>query len=315
MKVFGFFLFFHAKRWLRFFAELGFVRILVVLTLLAFGGRFIQMRVAAGQLYFPLLVIPLIQFIQFRRKDFGLLKTIGVNGNVLYACFYITLSIPALVLFIFYQQWLYLAVLAGFCVLIPFTRQTIVNPDRWFMSMGDFLPVKYFEWRSGLRQYGLAVAILLLLGVGLSFAPYAVSIVLFFLTLNTSVFYLFGESKELLVACGESPKQLLHQKIKGHLTLFYIMISPLVLLSVFFHHDTTSLLVLLYVLVTSFFASINAILFKYVSYQPAARFDNNTLLQGLMLAFFLVPFLMPVPIVMAFVNYRRSLTNLKTYFN
>jgi len=34
----------------------------------------------------------------------------------------------------------------------------------------------------------------------------------------------------------------------------------------------------------------------------------------LMLAFFLIPFLMPVPIIMAFINYRKSVKNLSQYF-
>lgn len=314
MKVFGFFLLLHLKRWLRFLSELGFVRTILVLVVLAMGVRFLQMRFEAGQSYWGLFMIPLIQILQLQRKDFKLMKIIGVKDNVLYSLLYLTLSVPVLVAFLFSKDWVYAGLLLAFCAIMPFTRKTMINPDRWFMSMGNFLPYKYFEWRSGLRQYGLAVSILLLVGLGLSFLPWVVPLVLFFLTLNTSVFYLFGESKELLVACGEHPGALLSNKIKGHLTLFYTMVSPLVLASVIFHHDTTSLLLLVYVLVVSFFASVNAILFKYVSYSPGARFDNNALLQGLMLAFFLVPFLMPVPILMALVNYRRSLKNLKPYF-
>jgi len=276
--------------------------------------RLLQLRFEAGQSYWGLFVIPLIQVIQLQRKDFSLMKVLGIRDNILYSFLFLMLSSPVLVAFLFTGDWLYAGVLLSFCAIMPFTRKTMVNPDKWFMSMGNFLPYKYFEWRSGLRQYGLAISVLLLVGLGLSFLPWVVPLVLFFLTLNTSVFYLFGESKELLVACGKSPGHLIGSKIKGHLKLFYTMVSPLVLLSVIFHHDTTSLLVLLYVLVISLFAGTNAILFKYVSYTPGARFDNNTLLQGLMLAFFLVPFLMPVPILMAFINYRRSLKNLKTYF-
>lgn len=315
MKVFGFFLLLHAKRWLRFASELGFVRLVVVLIFLAMGFRFMQLRLEAGQHYFPLLVIPIVQMIQFRRKDFSLLNNLGINDTVLYMGIYLVLCAPSLLVFLVYEEWLYAAVTTAFGILIPFTKQIKADPDRWFVSMGDFLPVKYFEWRSGLRQYGLAVSALLLIGLGLSFVPYAVSLVLFFLTLNTTVFYLFGESKELLVACGKSPAHLIRQKLLGHFKLFYTMVSPLVILSVVFHHDSTSLMVLAYVSLMSFFASINAVLFKYVSYAPGARFDNNTVLQGLMLAFFLVPFLMPVPIVMAVINYRRSINNLKVYFN
>jgi hypothetical protein len=115
-----------------------------------------------------------------------------------------------------------------------------------------------------------------------------------------------------LVASGKSEKQLLFAKIKGHLKLFYLLILPMVLLDVMLHYEYWY--VLLYALLVAFLANINAILFKYASYQPGARFDNNSLLQGLMLAFFLVPFLFPIPIIMMVVNYKKARLNLEPYF-
>lgn len=312
LKAFLFFLKLHAKRWMRFVAELGFVRIILVLVLFVMAMRFASMQFMAGNSYLGLVLIPLMQTIQMRRKDQLLLKNSGINGVRLYTSLFLFLSLPLFIVYLWLQEWSFAGILLAFALVIPHTKRAMFNLDNLFIGIGDFLPFRFFEWRTGLRQYGLAVIFLFLLGAGLSFLPGAVPIIIFFLTLNTSVFYLFGESKELLVANAQSSSGLLLGKIKGHLFLFYTMICPLVILDLVFHPELWY--VLAYVLIIAFFASANAILFKYAAYEPGERFDNNNVLQGLMLAFFLIPFLMPVPIIMAFINYRKSVKNLSQYF-
>lgn len=312
MKAFFYFARLHALRAYRLTHELGFVRTLFVLLLLFMAVQLMRQQFASGNYWLGLILIPIFQGVQVKRKDQNLLKLLGVSGYWLYTGFFLILSSPVLVGLSLGLKWTYVLFLIAFCFLIPLTRSYMFNPDRLFVNIGGFLPFKYFEWRAGLRQYGLAVCALLLIGIGLSFFVATVPLVIFFLTINTSVFYLNGESKELLCATSSSPKNLIWSKVKAHLTLSGIMLTPISILFLVFHSEYW--FVLLAVLTIALIVNINAIIFKYASYQPGQSFESNSVLQGISMASFLVPFLAPLPIVLSFINYKKALNRLAVYY-
>jgi hypothetical protein len=302
----------HLLRWYRYVNELGPIRSILILVLLFAVVRYGVTQFLAGEHYWGYLPLLLIQSIQFARKDFKMLQLAHLNQYWLYLFIYALIGSISLIAFLTSGLFVEALIVLAFVAVTPLINFNGVNMDRFFVSVGDFLPYKNFEWRTGLRQYGLAVILLTIAGLGLSIFQGGVPVVIFFLTLNTSVFYLFGESKELLIANYASPRQLIFTKLKSHMAMFYTLILPMSILYIIFNPSLW--FVLLYVWVIAFLASINAILFKYQGYEPGARFDNNNVLQGLMLVFFLIPFLFPIPIIMMIVNYKKSIKNLKTYF-
>ena len=312
MSAFFFFARLHCVRWYRYSHELGFIRTLFLLFLAAMVIRYFSQQFDAGNHWIGLLIIPLLQAIQVKRKDRNLLKSIGVNGFWLYSGLFLLMSSPILLAFLLVKQWTYLSFVIAFCFLISLTQSYLIKPDVLFVNIGNFLPCHNFEWKTGLRQYGLAVCTLLLIGLGLSFYVATVPLVIFFLTLNTAVFYLNGESKELLSAMSDSPRDLIWKKIKTHLVTFYSMLLPLIVLFLVFNY--VYWYVLAYVLVVSLIVNINAIIFKYASYEPGATFDDNTVLQALSMVSFLVPFTFPIPIILSIVNYRKALNRLSIYY-
>ncbi|MFY0671861.1 MAG: hypothetical protein JXQ87_00570 [Bacteroidia bacterium] len=302
----------HILRWYRYINELGPIRAILILFILFALMRYAFTQFLAGEHYWGYLPLLLIQAIQFSRKDYKLLQLAHLSQYVLYLLVYSIIGSISVLAFSFLGLYINALIVLGFVVISPLINFNGVTMDRFFLNIGDFLPYKNFEWRTGLRQYGLAVIVLLLCGIGLSKFQGGVPVIIFFLTLNTSVFYLFGESKELLVANYASPHQLIINKLKNHCFIFYLLILPMSILYVAFNPGLW--FVLLYVWIVAFLATINAVLFKYRSYRPGARFDNNNVLQGLMLVFFLIPFLFPIPIVMMIINYKKSVENLKPYF-
>lgn len=258
-----------------------------------------------------LLAIPLMFSIQMSRKDQTFLKVIGLPDKRFYSVIYLLVTLPFVVLLATKQEWLHIGLVINSALLIPLLKKSTFNVDALFVNMGGFLPYRYFEWRTGLRQYGLAVVFLMLVGFGLGFYPGTVPIIVFFLTLNTSVFYLQGEAKEMLVVFGDSPAALLKRKIRDHLKLFACLVVPLTTLFLIFNHDLWFIMV--YVLAVSAIVNINAIIFKYAVYEPGAKLDNNQTLQFLSMGSFLIPFLFPIPVALSFINYRKARKNLELY--
>ncbi|MBI1184962.1 hypothetical protein GC194_11865 [bacterium] len=312
MKESLFFLKLHSKRWYRFLGELGPFRVFFLLVLFSLFLRFVWLQFVDGNgvLGLSFALFPFV--IQQGRKDHHLLQLASLKSAMVYGFLYLVISLPVMLMFLLFGHYYLLAALLAVCALVPFMPGKKISIDHWFINLGNFLPKEYFEWRSGLRQYGLALIVLFISGLALSVFRGAVPVIIFFITLNTAVFYLHAESKELLTAMSSSAKGLLFRKIKGFLLIFYLLILPLVLLDLYFHPELWP--VILYVIVVSFFAGTNAILFKYAAYRQGERFDNNIAIQSLMTAFFLLPVLFPVPIVMAIINFKKSIKNLSLYF-
>lgn len=311
MKAVPFFVRFQLARLMRFVFEIGPFRALFLLALIGVGAKACYDFFQGGNHFMGLLAIPLMFSIQVSRKDQAFLKVIGLPDRLFYAVIYLLVGLPFAILLATKQEWLHTALVLNSALLIPLLKKSTFNVDALFVNVGGFLPYQYFEWRTGLRQYGLAVIFLMLVGFGLGFYPGTVPIVVFFLTLNTSVFFLQGEAKEMLVVFAESPAGLLRRKIKDHLKLFACLALPLTALFLVFNIELWFIMV--YVLVVSALVNINAIIFKYAVYEPGAKLDNNQTLQFLSMGSFLIPFLFPIPVVLSFINYRKALKNLELY--
>lgn len=302
----------HLKRWGRILAELGPFRVLFLLALAALGFRWLYEWYDDGYDFVLLGIIPLLHFLQASRKDHRFLHfTLGIKSTQVYAVLYTALALPFALLLLVEKEWVYGLSALGFAWLLAQFTPKAYSTDRLFLNIGGFLPKRYFEWRTGLRQYGLAVVVLWLLGMGFGFHPAGPCLAIFFLTLNTSVFYLYSESKELLALYGNKPKTLLRNKIFGHLKLFSVLILPLVI--IFFIFSMEYWYIMLYTLLAALVVNISTLLFKYAIYEPGMRLDNNQSLQALSMASFLIPFMPPVSVVLAIVNWRKAIKNLKVY--
>ncbi|MBI3141905.1 MAG: hypothetical protein HYZ16_03675 [Bacteroidetes bacterium] len=312
MRISFFFLKLHARRWYRYLSEIGLVHALFVLGLVVFGTYAVWAQVAQGRQYIALIVLPLLHSLQYYRRDHQFLVLLGLSVAVPYRLPYLVLALPFLAMMLAVGHWAYLALSVAAIFLLPLLHMRPFLPHNWFLQLGSFLPYRLFEWRCGLRQYGLAIIILWLAGAALSVFPVAVPIVLFFLALNTSVFQLMAEPKEMLTAMASSPGHLLRLKAMDQLALHALLTAPLVALDLWFHPQYWY--IVLYVVVIGAVTQVQAVVYKYSLYRPGQRFESDSVFQLLVMSSFLVPFLLPIPFWVAVANYKKSIRQLTPYF-
>ncbi|MGB0430449.1 MAG: hypothetical protein ACPGLV_08240, partial [Bacteroidia bacterium] len=159
----------HIKRWYRFADELGPIRAIIVLILLIAVGKYAVEQFIAGVNYWAFLPLLVAQAIQFQRKDFNFLKLAHIHKYWPYAFIYFFMCAITFIAFGFNSLWYQLLLSVLICIALPAVNIKGTSIDPLFVNFGNFLKPTSFEWRTGLRQYGLAVVLLLLAGLGLSY--------------------------------------------------------------------------------------------------------------------------------------------------
>lgn len=249
-----------------------------------------------------------------QRDDQQFLRHLGINRRMLFWMEYSILSAPFAFLFFIQGDLLHvLAVLASAAAL------AMINPifpklrlKRASRSI-RWLPKAAFEWRSGWRNHGWILVLLLVLGLSMSNYVFVPLVALFGLALTTSAFYTDGESKEMLEAVANKPSTLLHRKAQIQLGLYSVMAAPLIAAFLLFHLHWW--FVLLVVLAICVIFQLFALFLKYSMYEPGEPININlfTMWLGICTACLTLPFLQPVPLVMTVRMYHRAKANLQNY--
>ncbi len=298
------------KQALRIIQEIGWIRSLLIFPVIFFFfiGTFeqlIQSKLMIGVLLFSLLSM------HINRKDGLFLKIAQVNPYPLYVCEYLLLFAPFWLGYIGFGKWLSLLYLLSGIFIIPLLSFSLTT-IKWRSTIAfDWLPAALFEWKAGLRQYGYWAVLLYVFAVVFSSHIAVVPLTLLLLTWLTNAFYMEGEDRQLLEVFQLPAKAFLRMKCIHQLTIFWLLLLPLVVLFLFFHFSYWY--ILLYFSLFSLALQIFSIIFKYALYEPNSDLSSNSLFIALFSMGFIMPFFIPLPFIMAVRYYRKAINNLNYY--
>ena len=301
----------HTKQLGRLLKELGLVRSLIVLALLAFTlARTYTLEPPLTYALVALLVFLLTSLHTFR-KDRAFLKILGVQSYRLYAVEYHLLATPFYIELLLNGRWVELmAVLAtvSFIPLLSVSIQRKANTARGLAA----LPPEAFEWKSGLRRHGMLIGLLYLLALMCYSYPFVALLVIVVFTFIVTTFYNESEPRAMVEAFGGSPATFLLGKWRVQLTLFWLGCAPLLLL--FLLANSAYWYVLLVWVIVSSIIQVLSINLKYGLYEPGLTLNKDLFMFIYSLSLF-VPYFVPVPFVMLCYYYRRASKNLQTYLD
>jgi hypothetical protein len=225
---------------------------------------------------------------------------------------YFIFSLPFTLPSLFTAHWFYFPSLIFSAYLIAhikvsFKRRTL------FPHLSKIIPSQNFEWLGGLRKNLTPVIILWLLAIISCRIRILPLVFLWFIVVTVTSFYQQCEPLQILYASAETPKKLVMQKIAKHTALILIIFFPVLVVNSIFNPDL--LLINLIFLLVQITVLIFSILLKYTTYIPNENLKGNTILLSTVTIGALIPFLLPIPIIMCFRNYGRSVKNLNHYFN
>jgi hypothetical protein len=225
---------------------------------------------------------------------------------------YIVFSLPFILPTVFTSQWFYFPIWVFACFLIAHIKVSFRQRTR-FPHLSHFISAQNFEWLSGLRKNLLSVLFLWILAAITCHVRILPLIFLWFITVTATSYYQQCESLQVLFASSECPRKLITQKMRRAIILTLIFFVPILAINTIF--NPTLILVNAIFLFVQITIIVFAILLKYTTYLPNENLKGNTILVSTVTICALIPFLLPIPIIMCFRNYGRSIKNLKHYFD
>lgn len=297
----------------RYAIEIGFFRTIVIaLMFLFFFLRINSFIVDSPAIFYGAALLG-IGFIHFGRNDKRFLLILNFQHKRLFILEYHLLNIPFYIISIYHEDWKGLVLLFIGISIIPFlvAKRRLFNKRPFNFSR--FLPSTAIEWHAGLRKNYLLLAALYILILIFSKEGPTIPIGIIALSILSTFFYLEAEPRHFLEVFEWPPKKFIQFKIKNQLLILGILILPLILLYLLFYPEYWYILAAM--IIIGFTLQIISITLKYATYVPNQKLEANSFLIGLSVLFFIIPFSVPVPFIMAFRYYNRAVRNLKYYLN
>lgn len=262
----------------------------------------------------------LIASLHFVRRDHRFLNILCPHPWKIYLREYFVLLVPLLLLFVVHQYWslmlfaiLELLVFVAIISLIAVRSNKVLPLSFVPVRITSLIPVPGFEWYNGYRRWGLQLLLFYLLSIGLSFLPFASLFLLSFLTFVISGFYTHGESLAILNADNLEPSAFLKKKILRHSKFTGLFLLPVLTIYVIQHPEHWYIaLIAWFVYIINIFYFITL---KYAMYRPDKKLTADSIWVALLFASTLIPFLFPIPLIVAIRNYSLSKINLKIYLD
>ncbi len=262
------------------------------------------------QLQLLLANIALLIWIHYKRKDRDFLRSTLTKNQIrlIYYLEYTLLSSPLIVLAFGCKNWIHLSLflaILGIPFLSPSSRRQS-KPLRIFKKWN-------IEWNSGFRLYGLAPILVISIYISSFFLSTTIylNLFLFGLTiLSPSLFLSIEEAPNWIKIFDCSPQQFLTQKVKLHLIHLFVfsLLTTLPIIILEFSHWPLILLIL----AQAIFYNLNTTLGKYANYQNEAAKIITSIVKTI---FTLVPFLLPLNIILSLFLYRKAIQSLKPYLH
>lgn len=296
---------FHFRN-LNFIYRIGFI--LLIVFVLLFLDNIISNQKEAW-ISIALFSLLLLQF-HITRKDFRFIQ-VNIKPSILNIQIeYLVYSIPLFIVLSIKLMFLQLIVLIGTVCFIAFIKYNRITTYSYYTSYVKIHP-QMFEWRSGLKKVFYFFAVIFI--ISLLLTPFRlVSIFMLWILSNfISGFFASNESIQLLTVFAMDSRKLIRHKILSTLKYTYLVFVPVLIAYIFFNPADIWFVILFLFNITIYL--IFVIVFKYALYEPGKDFSGNQLIHGISQLSVVIPFLLPLPAILALRFYKKAVLNLNQY--
>jgi hypothetical protein len=297
----------HHLRFIRMINQLGIFR---VLFLLGIGIYTIKATTKPGMLIWQaLLLVSMIVQSHFKRRDFVLLNNLELNRPAYFVLLYTLFVSPFLILYLLWSDFSAFTILLSGIIFASLITQPLKKPQKIRIPAFRSVPAASWEWRVGLRQYLLVFIIAYLIPAVFYRQEYLFAASVLLIAITTNSFHNYHESLYMMASVKSSPTAYFWYKVLMQCLLFSLLALPLLISSLLLYPEDIRPVLLLFfncLIVQIFVVSI-----KYAGYMPGQKSPYNQGLSFLLNFSFVVPALVPVPIIMAAVFSRKAIAQLK----
>lgn len=225
---------------------------------------------------------------------------------------YMVLTIPFAATSLFTSNWYCLPALSAALLLVPYLKFTL-KQKTYFKSISSVIQAADFEWISGFRRsFGILIP-LFILALGLSWFRILPLLILWLMTVTTASFFTECEPLHILKEGNLSSAKLLKRKLIRMLIYILIMYIPVLVINTIFNPEYWILNLLFIPLQISLVSY--AVFLKYSIYEPNKNSAGNNVILSLVSIGSIIPYFLPIPLMMAVFTYGKAKKNLNNYLN
>ena len=297
----------HLRRYLRMLNQLGIFRVIILGIILFFA---LKASLRPGMLLWQsMAIIAILAMAHLARKDFILLNNSGLNNPLFFILLYLFILSPFLCLYIWWPDYKAAGLLVAGIALVSLVRKPIRLTRRKIYPSFRFITADAWEWRAGLRKnYLLLAAVLLIVSLFHEY-DYLFAAAVLVCSIVTASFLMVHEPRPMLVSLGKPAVSLLRRKILLQTGLFSLLVLPLLISSVLLFPDGYRPVMLVFF--TSLIVQAFAVSVKYSGYLPGAQTPYHMILIVLLNFTFILPVLLPLPVIMLAVFSAKAIHQLK----
>ncbi len=213
---------------------------------------------------------------------------------------------------LFTGNWFCFPVLISGLFFVPFMKFT-VKQITYFPSISSVVPATDFEWISGFRKsFGILVP-LYLLALCLSWFRILPLLILWFITVTIASFFTECEPLQILKEGDFSSARLLKHKLTRMAKYILILQIPVLVINTIFNPEFWLLNILFIPLQVSLVGY--AVCLKYSTYEPNKNAIGNNIVLSIASLGSIIPYFLPIPLLMAIYTYGKAIKNLKSYLD
>lgn len=225
---------------------------------------------------------------------------------------YLALTFLFSVSSLFTDNWFCFPLLIGALFLVPYLKFT-VKQKTYFATISSVIPANDFEWISGFRRsFGILVP-LYFLAIGLSWFRILPLFILWLITVTIASFYTECEPLHILKEGNLSSTKLLKRKLIRMVKYILTLYVPVLVINTIFNPEYWILNLLFIPLQISLVGY--SICLKYSSYEPNKNAIGNNVILSVVSLGSIIPYFLPIPLLMAIFTYVKAKKNLKIYLN
>jgi hypothetical protein len=260
----------------------------------------------------PCALLLICTYIQINRSDKNFVyKHIEQPFLAIYAE-YALLIAPFIAMALFTKNWYLLFITYLLLLIIPLIKISPA-PKTLFPGISRIIPAINFEIISGLRKSFFPIIILYLLALAFCWFRIAPLVFLWLITMTFISIYDEGESLTILREQALSIKEFLKRKMQRHAFYMLLLYFPVIFIQAAFNPDLW-IINLLFIPLQIIILCL-AICLKYANYKPGEKLIAGNGTMSIVAMMSLIPYLLPIPLFMAFENYGKACNNLKKYLN
>lgn len=297
----------HLHRYLRIINQLGIFRVVFLAIIVIYGFK---AALRPGMLLWQaILVISVLAQSHLNRKDFVLLNNLGLNRPGFFLLMYPILLSPFVILYALWPDVKALLVLTSGIVLISFMLKPLRPLRKFTLPAFSFLPADAWEWRVGLRRYLPYIAVAYALPAVFFRFDFLFAVSVLIIGIMVSTFQQHHEPVVFIEALKTSTVSYLLRKIYLQSILFTILVFPLIMASVLLYPEGFRPIFLVYI--NSLVVQAFAVSLKYAGYSPGSDNPYHSIILILLSFAFIIPAMLPIPLLMLLIFSRKALNQLK----